>query len=119
MIKQKEKSVFYNTIYSSKKVNEIVQYKRRSSMSHIKVRCNKCSNIHQIDAKEIVFEAVESTERQMGAEIRYEGECDFNCNICENFIEINQSLWEYPVGAKNHKETKISGGLIIESELIS
>lgn len=85
-------------------------------MSHIKIQCNGCQKTHQIDANEITFEQVDSDERQMGAEITYEGNVEIQCDCGQN-IEVNHLFWEYPEGCENCKETNVSGGTVVENTL--
>ncbi len=80
-------------------------------MSHIIIQCDDCSKAHQIDKKEIDFEQVESHERQMGVESIYEGNIEIQCDCGQN-IEVKHLFCEYPEGAENHKETKVSGGTV-------
>jgi len=85
-------------------------------MSYIKIRCNPCHKAHQIEATEIDFEQVDSDERRMGAEIMYEGNKEIQCD-CGNDIEVTHHFWEYPHGIENDKETKVSGGTVVENTL--
>jgi hypothetical protein len=77
-------------------------------MSYIKIKCNLCHKDHQINNNQFNFEQVDSFEREMGAEIHYEGNLEFQCG-CGQTIEVNHQLWEYPEGVENLKETKVSG----------
>lgn len=85
-------------------------------MSHIKVQCCGCSNVHQIDGQEISFAQVGSDEREMGEEIGYEGNIEVACN-CGNAIEVSHAFWEYPAGVEHYKETEVRGGTIVENTL--
>jgi hypothetical protein len=85
-------------------------------MSYIKIQCNNCKKIHQTDVKEIYFEQISSDERQMGAEITYEGNVEIQCDCGQN-IEINHLFWEYPKGVENYKETEVFSGIIVENTL--
>jgi len=85
-------------------------------MSYIKIQCDDCQKVHQVDGKKIDFEQVDSDERQMGAEITYEGNIEIQCDCGKN-IEVNHLFWEYPEGVENHKETQVSGGAVVENTL--
>ncbi|MDD2760368.1 MAG: hypothetical protein PHH11_08740 [Methylomonas sp.] len=85
-------------------------------MSHIKIQCAGCKKVHQIDAKEIDFEQVDSDERQMGVEITYEGNIEIQCD-CGKTIEVSHLFWEYPEGVENHQETNVDGGIVVENTL--
>ncbi|HET6913824.1 MAG TPA: hypothetical protein VFH71_10870 [Rhodanobacteraceae bacterium] len=85
-------------------------------MSQIKVKCEGCKKLHEICSTDFDFEEVGAEEREMGPEIAYEGNYEFQCE-CEKKIEITHRFWEYPVGAENYKETEVSGAAVIENEL--
>jgi hypothetical protein len=85
-------------------------------MSYIKVECKNCKKHHQFNASDFDFESVDSDERQMGAEITYEGIIERDC-ACGQNIEVTHRFWEYPEGVENHKETECAGAEIIENKL--
>ena len=85
-------------------------------MSYIKIKCDLCPINHQINDDQFNFEQVDSSEREMGAEIHYEGSLEFQCD-CGQTIEVNHQLWEYPEGVENLKETEVSGCTVIENTL--
>lgn len=85
-------------------------------MSHIKVQCCGCSNVYQIDGREISFAQVSSDEREMGAEIAYEGNIEIECD-CGKAIGVSHLFWEYPAGVAHYKETEVHGGTIVENTL--
>lgn len=81
-------------------------------MSYIKVKCDSCKRDHDIPVSDFSFESVDSEERQMGAEITYEGTIEINCD-CGQLIEVTHRFWEYPEGVENHEETDVSGATIV------
>ncbi len=85
-------------------------------MSYIKVQCDECEKEHQINQKEFDFEQVDSDERQMGAEITYEGDLEFTCD-CGQHITVIHRFWEYPENFENYKETEVSGASVVENKL--
>lgn len=85
-------------------------------MSHIEVQCNKCERTHRIDQKDFEFEQVDADERQMGAEITFEGSVEIQCE-CGNSIEVTHRYWEYPVGVENYKETDVAGATVVSNTL--
>ena len=62
-------------------------------MSYLKIQCDDCKKVHQINAKEIDFEQVDSDKRQMGAEVTYEGNIEIQCD-CGKSIEVNHLFLE-------------------------
>jgi len=77
------------------------------------VRCAKCHGTFSIDASDINVDEVASEERNMGAEIFYEGISEFSCPKCGNEIEVKYEASEYPVGALNYSETNATGANIV------
>lgn len=82
-------------------------------MSFIEVECNNCQKTHKIPMKNFSFELVDSCERQMGAELTYEGSIEIECE-CGSIIKITHTFWEYPEGTENHSETTVAGGSLID-----
>jgi hypothetical protein len=74
--------------------------------------CSKCGKQHNFSAEDTDFDLCSSEERQMGPENGYLWECSFKCEgkNCGNEIEIEYEVWEYPIGAFNMDEVRISGG---------
>ena len=77
--------------------------------------CSKCNKQHDFTSDEADFDATSGSERQMGPETGYTWECTFNCDKCDNEIEIEYEVWEYPMGAFNHEQINIKGGTSINS----
>ncbi len=76
----------------------------------LSITCNKCGKQHDFSADEADFDANNGSERQMGSENGYTWEHTFNCDECENEIEIEYEVWEYPIGTFNHDQVNINGG---------
>lgn len=74
------------------------------------ITCDKCGEKHDFLAEEADFESTGGSERQMGPENSYTWEYTFNCDKCENDIEIEYQVWEYPAGAFNYDQVEIKGG---------
>lgn len=72
--------------------------------------CDNCSKQHDFASDESDFDNTSGSERQMGTESGYTWEHTFNCDECENEIEIEYEVWEYPVGAFNNDQVNINGG---------
>jgi len=77
------------------------------------VKCQKCESSLVIDGSDVYVDEVGSEERNMGAEVFYEGILEITCPKCRNEIEFKYEASEYPVGALNYSETEISGADII------
>jgi hypothetical protein len=73
------------------------------------LNCDKCGNQHDFTASEADFEANSGSERKMGPESVYAWEHTINCDECENVIDIEYRVWEYPVGAFNDDDVTING----------
>ena len=58
--------------------------------------------IHVIGNEELDWNATGSDERQMGPEIHYEAILEH-----PDLGILNWSLWEYPIGAENYRETDV------------
>ncbi|MBO9584372.1 MAG: hypothetical protein J7574_09460 [Flavobacterium sp.] len=79
------------------------------------VECDVCGKVHNIGADEAEFEITETEERAQGQE-RARGwgteiDCDGN-NNCDNQIEIECEVWEYPQGQLSHQDTNVTGGTL-------
>lgn len=85
-------------------------------MSHIIVECDECNEQIKINGSDFEFEAVDSDERQMGAEVTYEGTIETSCKN-EHSIEVTHRFWEYPEGVENYKETEVSGASVVTNKL--
>lgn len=71
--------------------------------------CNKCKEQIDFDSEESDFEATGGSERQMGPENGYSWEMTFNCDNCDNDIEFDYQVYEYPQGVFNFEDIRISG----------
>jgi hypothetical protein len=72
------------------------------------IRHRLTSEVHEIEREELDWDAVGGDERQMGPEIHYHAVLEH-----PDLGALNWSLWEYPVGVQNYRETNIG-----EHELI-
>jgi hypothetical protein len=75
----------------------------------IDVTCGQCGANHNISAEDADFENVESSERQMGAEIGHRWEHEIECG-CGNVIEVEYDVWEYSGGTFNSDSIIVNGG---------
>lgn len=85
-------------------------------MSAVKIECENCKAIHEIAVGDFAFEAVDSNEREMGAEIAYGATVEINCP-CGKYLEVTHTFWEYPEGTENHRESSASGATILSNNL--
>lgn len=70
------------------------------------VKCPSCGGLNRIDLRD-ESEAT-SDERQMGPEILYEFDYEETCTICERSFRVSGYISEYPAGALNHEEIKVT-----------
>jgi hypothetical protein len=82
------------------------------SMAIITVKCKTCAALHLVNLDTLDFEQVNADEREMGAEVAFEGCCELHC-VCGKSIEVTHRFWEYPIGVENHWETEVSGGTAV------
>ena len=85
-------------------------------LKDISIRCNKCGKIITIDKEEIDFESCvyEHGENGMGEETEFRHKGCIKCDKCSNEISFTIFGWEYPAGAFNNEDCKISGGVFEE-----
>ncbi|TWH63885.1 hypothetical protein LX59_03049 [Azomonas agilis] len=88
-----------------------------ATAQRIKVQCEECQAVFEIQINEFEFECVDSDERDMGPELTYSGTVEIECENCGSLIEVTHIFWEYPEGFVNHKETNVSGAEVIENTL--
>ena len=69
------------------------------------IECPYCTTKHEIDFAEDCEES--SEERQMGSEITYNFNLEYECSICKRKFGIHGYICEYPVGAYNDQQIKI------------
>lgn len=72
--------------------------------------CEKCDKQHDFKSADADFEVTSTDERQMGTESCYSWNNTFNCDNCDNEIEVEYDVWEYPEGAYNNDDVRINGG---------
>ncbi len=74
-----------------------------------KIKHSDTGEIYEIDSDSLVFEESERSEGGMGSRITYTADFEH-----DQLGELSWSLWEYPVGTENHRETNVGGHVIIE-----
>lgn len=67
----------------------------------IEYKCTKCGNVHYLSYNNLEREWIESYERGMGSETHWRLYSSLICEKCENNMEINIDIWEYPEGCLN------------------
>ena len=82
------------------------------------VKCNKCGKQHNFIEENVYFELVSTEEKEMGVENEHLWEESFTCDVCNNEIEIEYHVWEYPVGAFNHDDIIKSGTEIVNNTFV-
>lgn len=76
----------------------------------VRIRHAESEEIHEISADQIEFDAVGSDERGMGPETTYSAVVRHPA-----LGQLLWTLWEYPVGAENHRETDIGPHELLEN----
>ena len=84
----------------------------------IEIKCRKCGTVNTIESSDFNDPERVSEERSMGPEIslywNFEGECS-NCN---NYLTIEVSAYEYPIGFLNFVDKESTGGEVVNEPLI-
>lgn len=82
-----------------------------------KFKVNATGEEITVDAADLYWDC-EGTgeERQMGAELVYSAEYSIESNSGESY-EVTWSVWEYPVGAENTKETNVPDGVSLVEDI--
>lgn len=116
----KEPSILplYKGLEGIKYVLEVKELKTRTKSiqrEYIIVRCNECGQeiIVEYDDLDFEWEAVSGYERSMGTETEYQSTEYIDCHHCNNQIEIEFHIWEYPIGSLNNDSIEINGGEIV------
>lgn len=76
----------------------------------LNINCQNCNNTNKILSEDSDFEVIGGGEGQMGVENQYSWESNFVCSHCDNEIQIEYEVWEYPEGSYNFEDLKIHGG---------
>ena len=79
----------------------------------LKVKCNNCGKIIDIDCDDLPFEITETEQREQGAEHTHSAKYQVDCD-CGSNISIEYDIWEYPEGSINDTSVKINGGTLIQ-----
>lgn len=75
-----------------------------------RIRHSQTGVIHEVDSEKLLWEVIESDQRQMGPEIHYEAAVDH-----ADLGRLTWSLWEYPSGAENNRETDVGNHKIVDN----
>ena len=73
-----------------------------------KIAHKDTGQVYEIAPAELDWETIDSNERQMGHENHYKADIEH-----EVLGPISWSLWEYPVGVQNHRETDANGHRVV------
>ena len=82
-------------------------------VNKIHVKCACCGGVLSIEPDVFDFQTY-TQERQMGPEIGYYYEEQFECRRCHNIIGLELTGNEYPAGAFNFSNAKCDSGEIID-----
>lgn len=87
-------------------------------MGSVTVKCDSCGTTSTVNSSDFDFEETGTDpDRDMGAEIFYEGSYEYACPGCESPITITHEYSEYPVGAENWSETSVDGASVVKNTL--
>lgn len=75
-----------------------------------RIRHRDTGEVFEIEAEDLDWDVVGSDERQMGPETTYTAVIDH-----PELGELSWTLWEYPMGAENDRETDINGHELLEN----
>lgn len=108
----------YKGLEGIKFVLEVKELRTRTKSiqrEYIIVKCNKCGQeiIVEYDDLDFEWEAVSGSERSMGTETEYQSTEYIDCHHCNNQIEIEFHIWEYPIGSMNNDSIEINGGELV------
>jgi len=71
--------------------------------------CNKCHKKHSLNCTELVWEIVESHERDMGVEYNHEANYEKECDVCNNSMSLTFNCWEYPMATEETRDVNGEG----------
>lgn len=74
-----------------------------------RIRHKETGSLHEIESDELDWDTVGSEERQMGPEIHYEAALEHS-----ELGQLTWSLWEYPGGIENHRQTDVGKHELID-----
>jgi hypothetical protein len=81
----------------------------------IRLKCSKCTKIHEFEDDKLDYELVGSDpDRQMGPENVYSGTLELECDKCSNPMTAEFTFWEYPTMALNNSEHEEEGCTVLE-----
>jgi len=72
------------------------------------IRHKDSRNSYEIQSHELDWQAVQSEERGMGPETHYEAHVEH-----PELGLLSWSVWEYPVGAENARQTSINNHILV------
>lgn len=92
--------------------------KDHSTGDNLFIKCDQCGHLFEIDAGEFGFdwECGKVAERGMGEENEYTSHESCKCPECNQQIDVEFHVWEYPLGSINYQEIEADNGTI-ENEI--
>ena len=83
----------------------------------LSVECKKCGHAHDFSADDSDFNITDRDEREQGQERTYTWENNFECegDDCDNQIEFECGVWEYPPTQLSHESVDIDGAAVTET----
>jgi hypothetical protein len=74
-----------------------------------RIRHSETGKIYSIASGDLDWDSEGVGERQMGSEIRHQATLEH-----PDLGTLTWSLWEYPVGVQNYKETNVGNHVVID-----
>lgn len=98
-------------------MKELQKLQIKKSQNVLSLRC-ECGHEFEVGENELCmeFEGDGYYERNMGPEYKYSAHEEIRCPRCRKVIELDMSVWEYPVGAYNCQSIECNGAEVL-SEL--
>ena len=85
----------------------------------LSIACKNCSHLNSINCNDLSFDEVEHEERSGGNETHHQAAIDITCAKCDQSIDGNYDVWEYPDGVINHESADINNGTSVHGCNIS
>ena len=108
---------YFKADIDKQKIDNLTKHLSKTSepKKELIFECDKCGHKTKYVENELDldFDCIESSERGMGAENRYDATEYLECEECGNEVNVTFSVWEYPVGIHNYDDIEIDGATLI------
>ena len=83
-------------------------------MQTCEIKCEGCDYIHSYDCSNLKWKCVNSSERDMGTEYKYQAVIEDTCS-CNKLMVVKFNCWEYPEGTEETKEVETQGATMVKN----